>query len=1161
MSSIAPQLIPFDAPSLVQASAGTGKTYTITTYFVRAILEQDLKPEQILVVTYTKAATAELRVRTRERILDAIRLLDEPSGGVDVLQSVTSDAVERLGRRAAESRLRVALSQMDRAAILTIHGFCQRLLQEYPLLFGIDFDFEVSEDAATMYSELAVDFWATELYDAPEWLLRALEEERLNPRALARLASRALIPGIEILGPAPVELDPAVFERWLLLKRQASELWSSDRKEIAEILASNEDLNRRSYQAQTVTSKWLPGLDDFFARTGFGFLPEFFSKLATGRMKMKKGCAEPRHPFFEASALLLEAHESLAGGLNYAVFSLQRRFIEFAREQVKRRREERAVLTFDDLLTIVYAPFDPGRANGTAFDRDRILETVSGAYPLALIDEFQDTDSVQYGIFRAIYGEASAIYVGDPKQAIYAFRGADVFSYIGAVKDVGRRVYTLTTNRRSDPGLVHAVNTLFSLRKPPFIIEGIEMEHAVPHHERPRSTLDPSMEVVFLDRSQLEGGTAVSVSPIVANEIALLLESGAMIEARPVEPGDIAVLCRSNDQALAVTEALRSLDIPVSLDGGSSVFETGIARELTAILEAALMPGESALLRRALLTSLLGVSPYDLATMTDHDWSSWVSRFQNWNETWHRQGVVRFLEDLLRMTRAEIRIARLPAARRVLTDLLHLEELLLRGERERHRDPVALMQWFRRLGENGPGESNLASEDLQRRPDTESGAVHVSTIHKSKGLEYGIVYCPFPWTRKFDEGAVKFHDEQGNIKIDLGSDQCKAHEARSDEEVRSEGLRLLYVAVTRAKYRCTLYWGRTAGWKDAALGYLLHGSEGLDKVDEDGMRSALQQFAASSSGAVGWRSAHQERARARTGSSPTELLATRARSRHFSHAPRIASFTSLTGHDEKTPGPRPIAPSPDRSASLFSDLPGGVRTGLFLHAVLEQADFQLLGDAETTLLIERQIRNFGFDPALTPIVQADLQLVGGTPLTDEADAPRLIDLGRASQLRELEFTLHVDGPKLEDLAGILMRHAAPAAAPRYHERLADLSAQTLQRFLRGYIDLMFEWEGRWYVADYKSNTLPNYAPTEINELVQSAHYLLQAQLYTAAAQRYLRQRIADYDPETQWGGALFLFLRGMTGPTEAGSSVFFDRQPAELLRAVDSWLGGVDAPL
>jgi len=189
-------------------------------------------------------------------------------------------------------------------------------------------------------------------------------------------------------------------------------------------------------------------------------------------------------------------------------------------------------------------------------------------------------------------------------------------------------------------------------------------------------------------------------------------------------------------------------------------------------------------------------------------------------------------------------------------------------------------------------------------------------------------------------------------------------------------------------------------------------------------------------------------------------------------------------------------------------------------------------------------------------VRRDLGAVARTPLTANPDAPRLIDLPRNRQLRELEFTLRVDRPKLVDLAALMKQHGAPAAAPRYYERLAEVSSQTLQRFLRGYIDLMFEWQGRWYVADYKSNTLPTYEPEAVNEAVQREHYLLQAQLYTAAAHRYLKQRVLDYDPEIHWGGALFLFLRGMKGPEGGGSSVFFDRQPAELLRAVDDWLGG-----
>ena len=238
-----------------------------------------------------------------------------------------------------------------------------------------------------------------------------------------------------------------------------------------------------------------------------------------------------------------------------------------------------------------------------------------------------------------------------------------------------------------------------------------------------------------------------------------------------------------------------------------------------------------------------------------------------------------------------------------------------------------------------------------------------------------------------------------------------------------------------------------------------------------------------------------------------------------------------------------------------------MRTGLLLHSVLEHADFQGLETVEFERLVERQLRAFGFDSALTPGVQRDLRSVAATPFTDRPGAPRLSDLTKDVQLRELEFTLHVNGASIPDLAEILSQHGAPRAAPHYHERLTDITGQTLRRFLRGYIDLMFEWQGRWYVADYKSNTLPSYTPATVNEAVQRTHYVLQAQLYTAAAHRYLKQRVADYDPETQWGGALFLFLRGMRGPKSAGSSVFFDHQSAELLNAVDQWLGGADGSL
>jgi exodeoxyribonuclease V beta subunit len=590
------------------------------------------------------------------------------------------------------------------------------------------------------------------------------------------------------------------------------------------------------------------------------------------------------------------------------------------------------------------------------------------------------------------------------------------------------------------------------------------------------------------------------------------------------------------------------------------VLNTEIASELRVVLEAALMPGDSPAVRRALLTPLLGVSPQELAAMNDEHWSDWVSRFHAWNQIWHGQGVVRFLEDVLRSTGAETRIARRPSARRELTDLLHIEELLLRGERERRRDPIALAQWFRRLDQGATDDGAVAYEDLQQRPDAETGAVRVSTIHKSKGLEYGVVYCPFVWNDaslwSFERSALKFHDEHRNIKLDLGSDRREAHASASGREALSEAIRLLYVAVTRAKHRCTLFWGRVPIWKSSALAYVLLGDRGLRKPPEHEMRESLDELAADSGGTIRWRAPTPGPAPQGQREGPALLLRIPEQARFFDHAPRIASFTSMTGQAEKTPDPRTDVPTAGASLALFAELPGGVRTGLLLHSILELADLTNLESPQTGLLIERQLKAYGFDPSLVTSVQRDVATVGSTPLTLEPESPRLIDLPDGRHLRELEFTLCVERLDLAFLAELFRQHGAPKAAPGYPERLAEVSGRTLQRFLRGYIDLLFEWQGRWYVADYKSNILSAYEPALITEAVQREHYLLQAQLYTAAAHRYLSQRLPQYEPERDWGGALLLFLRGMRGPQHAGSGIFFDRQPSALLRSIDRWLGG-----
>jgi exodeoxyribonuclease V beta subunit len=1144
-----PAFASLDAPTLVEASAGTGKTYTITTYFVRGIIEQGYEPKQILVVTYTKAATADLRKRARERIVEALARLDGPSGKADLLDEILPAAIAEHGRETVEQRLRSALASMDQSAILTIHGFCQRLLQDHPLAFGIDFEFEVSEDLAPIYGELATDYWASELYDKPAWLVHALRAKGLRTTHLAKLAERALFPRVPLLGPEPVEADEALVERALEARRTAGTLWLAHRDEVQQILLNDDGLNRGRYQKKSLP-RWFKDLDAFAKQDGLRELPDFMGKLAQNGIIVKTNYEPPQHVFFEACQALVEAFDAVAPMLDFAVFDFQRGFLEVAEAEVRRRREETGILSYDDLLTIVHDQVvaDPALAS-----------RIASEYRLALVDEFQDTDSVQYEIFKAAYGNGSCVYVGDPKQAIYAFRGADVYSYITAARDVGDRELSLDTNRRSDPAMVHAVNLVFGQRNDPFMLDRIGFADVTPHEPEARSTLEPALDFVWIDEGTLKTPGA-PIAKLAANEVAHLLRSDAKIEGRPIQPGDIAVLCRSNAKARDVTKALRELGVPTSLEGDSSVLSTDIARAMRAVLQAALTPGDSRAVRRALLTPLLGVTPRALVEMNDEEWTSWVTKFQSWHELWREYGVVRFVEEMLRDGNAEARIAATPTAKRELTDLLHVEELLMRGERERQRDPIALMQWLRRLEEGSPDEGMVRSEDLQQRPDAESGAVRITTIHKSKGLEYGVVFCPFTWSDanlfEDEKKALKFHDAEDTLRIDLGSANCEAHEDKAQLEKLSEALRVLYVALTRAKHRCTVFWGRNKGWYGTALGWLLHGGEAAKALDEAALRAELEALSARSDGAIGCRGPALATAQPLSVDPPKHELAALVSKRGYDLSPRIASFSSLTGHDEKAPASRPGDDDEPTRPPLFQSLPGGTRTGLLLHSILEHASFNALGEGETDPSVERHLMDYGFGTSLAPEIQRDLGVVVSTPLLQQNNAPTLARLG--PELRELEFTLALDWPSIGDLASLLERHGAPANMPSYPARLRGLRGQSMTSFLRGFIDLVFEWEGRWYVADYKSNSLPSYTPDAVSEAVQREHYVLQALLYSVAAARYLRQRVDGFDPAQHWGGAMFLFLRGMGGPEAPGASVFFDPQSPELLLALDEWLGGAD---
>jgi exodeoxyribonuclease V beta subunit len=1171
MSGTPAHLAPLRGRNLVEASAGTGKTFTITTLWVRAILERELGPEEILVVTYTKAATAELRSRARQRILDAIELLGREQSD-DPLHQVVTELCRKRGRDAVLKTLRSAALRMDQAAIYTIHGFCQRLLQDYPLLFGIDLDFELAGSGAEALGDMAADFWASELDGKPRYLLKALQSQRVTAESLADLAKSVGSPAMPILGPKPVRLDDALLTAWQRAHHAVSEIWHASQQEVTERLLSPA-LNKNLYREKSIRAVWVPQIESLCEEAPSS-LPDWFVKLTQANIdaSCKKKQEPPRHPFFEACTALLRATETLQPALRFELFSLKKRFVEYAERMSEQRRRTQAVLSYDDLLTTVF----------TALQSDsdgRIATQIRRTYPVALIDEFQDTDPVQYQIFQSLYGTQSTMFfVGDPKQAIYAFRGADVFSYFEAAQDAKDRKYTLDTNYRSDAELVAAVNHIFSRRPEAFLFEQIQFNEVQARAEQSASRLDPPFELVYLEAGTGNGGSLEdTVVDIAVNEITELLQSGASVEGRALGAADVAVLCRSNRQAAKLAQSLVARGVPASFDGDVSVLDSPTAEELESLLEAVLMPGDTRLIRKALLSSLLGLSPAELASLDDEPWAGWVADFRNWHQIWKQRGAGRFLEELCGHGGVEARLSKQPDGPRRLTDLQHLRELLMSAELERNRDPHALLQWFRRARSRGASFDAIAAEEMQQRPESEAAAVRVTTVHRSKGLEFGVVLCPFLWgnagLQNSERREPRFHDPRdGNrLKIDLGSEALEEHRSLAERETLAEALRLTYVALTRAKYRCLLFFGPVGHWRKSALGALLHGADRVGQLSEEELEAELEELARESNGVIRLRPPCPAVERSPRPPAPVRIEPRPAR-RSYDLSARITSFSSLSeasASRAEAPwssrqmateaGSRDGWSESGRPPSLevegrFADLVPGAGTGLLLHSILEQLSLAALDHPQAREIVERQLRRYGQEPALTDALLEDLRILGATPLLE--DGPSLADLDPGRQLHELEFSLHAEQQSLAGLGALLEAHGAPKGAAGYGRTLAELPPRALRGLVRGFVDLLFEWDGRWYVADYKSNALSSYAPSSLLAEMQSHHYFLQSLIYTTAAHRFLRSRLPGYDPAQHWGGALFLFLRGMNGESQPGSGVVFERHESSLLDALDQWWSG-----
>ena len=1076
---------PLAGRNLIEASAGTGKTFTIAGVYLRLVLEQHLAVGQILVVTFTEAATKELKERIRKRLKEAEDAFQNGSSDDPLL----SGLLERRPDHAEARRLlTAAVRSFDEAAIFTIHGFCQRTLQENPFESGSLCDTELITDQAAILREIAHDYWRINFYDAPRERIAAANAAGISPGSLLGMARRIVAdPFAGVLPDAP--LDCQETEPWLL--------------------------------------------------------------------------------------------------------SLKRRFFDYLAAELPKRKRVRNVRCFDDLLLDLNAAL--GRKDSP------LPRLIRERYQAALIDEFQDTDPVQFAIFDAIYPVGHPIpffLIGDPKQAIYSFRGADIFAYMGAAKATRSR-HTLLQNWRSEPSLIRGVNTVFSAHKLPFVFDEISFSPVQPAQMERRlqggsGESGAPLKLWFAPRNDpgkpINKGDAWELLPeTVASEICRLLrDAGAgklkIVERdkeRPVAPGDIAVLVRANRQAKLMQRALTRRGIPSVLCSAGNLFESDEAAELLRILSAVAEPGHEALLRGALATDLIGVCGGDLARLMadESGWERVLEEFRSYHEIWGVSGCMAMTLKLMEHRQVRERLLSAPLGERRLTNLLHAVETIHQAQVAGHLGMEGVIAWLAcRITEEPKREEH------EIRLETDEAAVQLVTIHKSKGLEYPIVFLPFCWAEFAgrDETAL-FHDPQGKVVLDIGSDQLAQHKTLAHRETLAESLRLLYVALTRGKHRTYLVWGAFKDAGDSALHYLLHpeakGSRGQVALSDDAMLAELDALARDSEGAIEvLPMPAADRERYLPPASDQKSFGFRRFSGAIARDWRVASFTSLASRQQHA------AELPDRdegsaaepqqtkgsdAAGIFA-FPKGAKAGIFLHEIFERLDFTAPPEALAPLVTELLGRH-GFAAEWCGTICAMVQNVLRAPLGEKRFT--LAQIGMERRFTELEFFFPLASVSSERLRESVARFVAhpPAKAGRGAGKEAGaelfpvdmtglfsrLSFAPVQGMLRGFMDLVVEHGGRYFILDWKSNHLGNsveeYGPGGMRREMEENLYPLQYLLYTVALDSYLRLRIPDYDYDRHFGGIFYIFLRGVNGK---GNGIFVDRPPKSFIAELSEVLLG-----
>ena len=1209
-SRFQPNQYPLEAGvRLLEASAGTGKTFALAHLVLRLVTERKLNLKELLVVTFTEAAAAELRERIGRRLNDALQALlqsqtnnsdsqtDSPPTDAVMEEWLTLHGQDPNTRRTIASNLLEALEGLERADITTIHGFCRRSLRRQALQNGTAIEVCLENDSQHLCQEVAYDYWEQQVLALPpddvSGLLHAgLSADQLS-HALSRLDSDCAVRIAGTEGSDDLE-RPLIdcFNQWLQSSWTVFEAeWNASGHTLETALRDCSTDWRSQGQTDTKPyspkpkkdranelSSWVSGQKDTHTlRISYGdvrsqsllgdyFHPGCFSKTA-------RRCSEP-NPNLPQPTL----QKAIAALWDGPAEKAWRHALTHGLQTLASRRAQQGVISFSGLLDAL----DP---LATETEPQRWLAPIQQRYRVALIDEFQDTDPLQWRLLQACFAtpEHLLLMVGDPKQAIYRFRGGDLNTYKQA-RQTADRVDNLLDNRRTTPSLMEAMNQWMA---PGLTLSNLEVPRVTPcASSLPLNLLEGEQPLQLIEIESDDPDTPptrtaleTTIPPLVARQALHLLDSDPSLT-----PADLCILVSRHRQAEAVREQLARRGLPSRLVSPGDVLSTTGATELQHLLDALATPADGGRLRRLACSALMQWTSRQLQDAeTNGDLDRLSGQLRNLQDELPFLGLLGCLSQLLegRM------LADLSSRGRLLGDIQQCARLVQDAMHRQGLDLGSAADWLRRQRLQ-PIEPT--PDIRQPHSDLAESAIAVVTVHRSKGLQYPVVICPYLWQAPADSKGPLWrnppNDPDGTWQVALNPHWDRGHKAAEQDQYDSaaEAERLAYVALTRAERHLVVFWVAAAGQDANPLASWVKALSMLEEPLTSRHVPPLdttQQF---------WR--------------PTARLETlqlsdvprRTLDRSWGRSSYSAWISSQKGHHKPVPAdprnleegrdidavadteaPEGQADSVDQNGPL-AEFPKGPGAGDCLHRILEQVSFQGPADqAPNQVVVAEELGRAGIDLEHSDAVISALNTVLTAPLGGPLKSLKLSDLGPGRRLHELSFDLPVaqQGKPVRS-AGLAHAFEADSShrfGTHYAESLRQLDIRS-RGFLTGSIDLVFTdgddpATARWWVADWKSNWIGerddtgrdiacgprHYSQDAMEEQMLSHHYPLQAHLYLLALDRYLRWRLDGYDPERHLGGYAYVFLRGIR--PEGGSGVVIEPAPLTRIRRLDQWLEGL----